>query len=112
MPTHPYELFLVPADIEHANPGPAQDSVHVASWQPYRILCQELFALEFRWRFRHSFSTLQWEVDLLLKAYNRERVARGGSKPGRTPLGLLLERSGPSKQQDSGRESTLSTASL
>jgi hypothetical protein len=112
MPTHPYELFPASANIEHVLLGPDQDSPRLPCLQLYRILCQEFFALEFRKRFRHTSSELQRGLDLFLEAHNRERALRDGSKPGRTPIGLLLKGIGPSKQQDSGSESTLSTASF
>ena len=112
MPTHPYELFLVSAKIEHALLGRGQDSLRLPCQQLYHILCQEFFALEFRRTFRHSFSTLQRALDLFLEGYNRKRVARDGSKSGRTPLGLFLDGIGAAKQSEPDSESTLSTASL
>jgi hypothetical protein len=112
IPAHPYEFFRVSANSEHAHLGPGQDLLCVASWQLYRILCQEFVALEFRRTFQHSFGTLQRALDLFLEAYSRERVVRNGSKPGRMPLGLFLEGIGTAKQGDPGNESSLSTASL
>jgi hypothetical protein len=112
IPTHPYEFFLASAEIKHAHFGPGQDSLRVACWQLYRILCEEFFAPEFRRTFRHSFGTLQRALDLFLEAYNRERVVRDGSKPSRTPLGLFWEGIGLAMQSEPGSESKLSTANL
>jgi hypothetical protein len=112
MPTHPYELFLASANIEHVLLGPGQDPLRLPCWQLCRILCQEFFPLEFRRTFRHSFSTLQRALDPFLEDYNRERVVGDGTKPGRTPLGLFLEGLDPAKQQDPGSESTLSANTL
>lgn len=86
MPTHPYELFLASAKIEHALVGPGQNRPDALSLQLYRILCQEFFAPEFRKSFQHSFRTLQRELDIFLAAYNRERALPDGAGPGQTPL--------------------------
>ncbi len=110
IPAHPYELFLASANIEHALLGPGEDSLRLACWQLYRILCQEFFPLEFRRTFQHSFGTLQRALDLFLKGYNREQVVRDGSKPGLAPLGLFLEGIGVAKQGEPGNESSLSAA--
>jgi len=112
MPTHPYELFLASAKIEHTLLRPGQDSLRLPCQQLYNILCQEFFTLEFRRTFRHSFRTLQRALDLFLEAYNRKRVVRDGSKPGRTPLGLLLEGIEAAKQSEADSENTPSSTSL
>ena len=112
IPAHPYEMLLASANIEHAYFGPGQGSLRLPCQQLYRILCQELFALEFRRTFQHSFGTLQRALDLFLEACNRERVIRDASKPGRTPLGLVLEGIRVAKHGDPGSESTLSMPSL
>jgi hypothetical protein len=112
MPTHPYELFLASAKIEHVLLGPGQGPLRLPCQQLYRILCQEFFALEFRRTFQHSFRPLQRALDLFLEVYNREQVVRDASKPGGTPLGLFVEGVGVAKQGDSGNESSLSAAIL
>jgi len=104
MPTHPYELFLASSKIEHVLVGPGQDSPGVLCLQLYRILRRDFFAPELRKSFRHSFSTLQRDLDTFLASYNRERAVPDGSHPSRTPFRPILEeRSAPRAAQQQFR---------
>ncbi len=96
---HPYELFLVLAEIEH-RPGDRRSPQRTKVRSPktngfverfHRTVLDEFFRVKLRTTFYESVEALQSDLDEWLRFYNCERPHLGYRNLGKRPIDTVCE---------------------
>jgi transposase InsO family protein len=89
--THPYELLLSLADIEHRRTKVNCPRTNGFVERFHRTVLDEFFRVKLRTTLYESLEALQTDLDLWLAYYNQERPHLGYRNRGRRPLDTVNE---------------------
>jgi hypothetical protein len=84
--THPYELFLALAEIEHRRAKVNCPRTNGFVERFHRTVLDEVFRLKLRTTLYESLEALQADLDVWLVYYNQERAHLGYRNWGRRPI--------------------------
>ena len=89
--THPYELFLALAEIEHRRTRVRRPKTNGFVERFHRTVLDEFFRVQLRTTFYESLEALQGDLDHWLAYYNRERPHQGYRNRGQRPYDTVQE---------------------
>jgi len=89
--THPYELFLALADIQHRKTKVRRPQTNGFVERFHRTVLDEFFRVQLRTTLYESLEALQTDLDQWLEYYNRERPHQGYRNRGKRPYDTVTE---------------------
>lgn len=89
--THPYELFLALAEIEHRRTRVRRPKTNGFVERFHRTVLDEFFRVQLRTTFYERLEALQEDLDTWLEYYNRERPHQGYRNRGKRPYDTVTD---------------------
>jgi transposase InsO family protein len=82
---HEYELYLALADIEHTKTKAKSPQTNGICERFHKTVLDEFYRVAFRKKVYRTLEELQYDLDVWIESYNRERTHHGKRCNGRTP---------------------------
>jgi transposase InsO family protein len=88
---HEYELYLALADIEHTVTKTKSPQTNGICERFHKTVLDEFYRVTFRKKVYRTLEELQYDLDVWIESYNRERSHHGKRCNGRTPYETFVD---------------------
>jgi transposase InsO family protein len=88
---HEYELYLALADIEHTVTKTKSPQTNGICERFHKTVLDEFYRVMFRKKVYRTIEELQYDLDVWIEGYNRERTHHGKRCQGRTPYETFVD---------------------
>jgi transposase InsO family protein len=88
---HEYELYLALADIEHTVTRTKSPQTNGICERFHKTVLDEFYRVTFRKKVYRTIEELQYDLDVWIESYNRERTHHGKRCQGRTPYETFVD---------------------